>query len=108
MPTTCHHFSFNQDFVRSVFVVDDACGDHSACESYNPNMCNQVWMKRHCKKMCGLCTPPEEEAPMSTSSLKETSAPKRKTSAMFFYVSYKLSMHSRVRYVEIDSALAFS
>ena len=41
-----------------LFVVDIACGDHSVCNNYNPNMCNQVWMKRHCKKMCGLCTPP--------------------------------------------------
>ncbi len=48
-------------------------------------MCNQVWMKRHCKKMCGLCTPPEEEA-LSTSSDKETSGQKRKARKTFLYI----------------------
>jgi hypothetical protein len=66
-----------------IFILDYACGDHSACENYNPNMCNQVWMKRHCKKMCGLCTPPEEESSSSASPGKATSAPKRKACKTF-------------------------
>ncbi|XP_028394330.1 paternally-expressed gene 3 protein-like [Dendronephthya gigantea] len=55
---------------------DSACGDLSMCENYNPNMCNQVWMKRHCKKLCGLCTPPEDEISLSSAPSEETSGPK--------------------------------
>ena len=31
------------------------CDDLPLCRHYTPTICNQEWMKRHCKKMCGLC-----------------------------------------------------
>ncbi|XP_046850837.1 uncharacterized protein LOC124444299 [Xenia sp. Carnegie-2017] len=58
---------------------DKLCHDEDACRYYNPNLCNKIWMKDNCKKMCGLCIAPDNlDKEMSLSSYLSDSTSRQK------------------------------